>query len=306
MIRYLLGELTEQERTALEDKYFSDSDTFNELARVETQLIDNYVRRNLTPDVQQRFENVYLRDQQRRERVKFAEILVAKVDSPRAVEDSNKLSWWQALFAPFTVNRLTAGLSVAALILLVVASVSLFVQNRRVRNELQQAQAGNSTREQRQRELQELVVQEQDRSRRLTDELNQARSEQVTKNGETAAGPTFVSLVIALSSTRGPNTGPPTTLVVPRGTKEVRLQLRLNDLSYSTYNVKIETAAGGEVFTQSGLKSRATNGRAVLSVNAPASKFASGDYLLTLQGRTDAEFEVVSQSLFRVEKREGQ
>src|SRR6516225_5657472 len=68
LTRYLLGELSEDERTALEEQYIADPNIFGEVARAESDLVDDYVRGKLAPEAHERFERVYLARPQRIER----------------------------------------------------------------------------------------------------------------------------------------------------------------------------------------------------------------------------------------------
>ena len=101
LTRYLLGELSEDERTALEEQYIADPNIFGEVARAESDLVDDYVRGKLAPEAHERFERVYLARPQRRERVKFAEALLTRLDraeTPVAVGASSADAWfdWRA------------------------------------------------------------------------------------------------------------------------------------------------------------------------------------------------------------------
>ena len=54
--RYLLGELPEAERAALEEAYFNDRRLFEQVVRAENELVDRYARGLLPPPVRERFE----------------------------------------------------------------------------------------------------------------------------------------------------------------------------------------------------------------------------------------------------------
>ena len=138
-------------------------------------------------------------------------------------------------------------------------------------------------------------------------ELDQLRT---TPNG--SAGSTaeekkpalFATLVLAIGGTRGADAGSPALLVIPAGTEQVRLQLKLRENNYSSYQVIVQSAGGATVFTSR--RVAAANGRsgANLTFNAPARAFPAGDYILTLRGATKTgEVEDVSKSLFRVERK---
>ena len=48
MRRYLLGELSESEQSDLEEKYFTDPQVFNQVLKTERELVDAYVRGQLS------------------------------------------------------------------------------------------------------------------------------------------------------------------------------------------------------------------------------------------------------------------
>ena len=56
-MRYVLGELTEEECDALEEAYFGTTDGFEELQAVEQELMDAYVAGELSPERRLRFES---------------------------------------------------------------------------------------------------------------------------------------------------------------------------------------------------------------------------------------------------------
>ena len=58
--RYLFGELSDSEQTRLEEHYFTDAQTFEQLAQLETELVDGYARGRLSPQMRERFERAYL------------------------------------------------------------------------------------------------------------------------------------------------------------------------------------------------------------------------------------------------------
>src|SRR5262249_44153828 len=77
--RYLLGELTEDERRRLEARVFDDEEfasRFPEhLSLIEDELVEDYVKSALTPLEKKHFEGHFLRPPQRREKLTFVESL---------------------------------------------------------------------------------------------------------------------------------------------------------------------------------------------------------------------------------------
>jgi len=86
--RYLLGELTEADQTALERELLMDRDKFNQAWAVENELIDSYVRGEMSPADRERFEGHYLASALHRERVAIAASFLADID--QAVGDTRK------------------------------------------------------------------------------------------------------------------------------------------------------------------------------------------------------------------------
>ncbi|PYS70334.1 MAG: hypothetical protein DMF69_13855 [Acidobacteria bacterium] len=51
MTRYLLGELSESEQSVLEKEYFTDPQFFDQMLKIENELVDDYVRGRLSKEV---------------------------------------------------------------------------------------------------------------------------------------------------------------------------------------------------------------------------------------------------------------
>jgi anti-sigma factor RsiW len=75
LIKYLLGELSDQGRDQIEDKYFADDAFHERLLVLEEELTDSYVREELSPEQRQHFEKWFLRSPERVERLAFARAL---------------------------------------------------------------------------------------------------------------------------------------------------------------------------------------------------------------------------------------
>ena len=62
--RFLLGDVTSEEETQLEDRLFDDSDFVRQLAVVEEELIDDYLCGRLTDDERIRFKSHFMTPRQ--------------------------------------------------------------------------------------------------------------------------------------------------------------------------------------------------------------------------------------------------
>jgi hypothetical protein len=72
LTRYLLGELSNDEELAVEQRFFGDADFLEELQATERDLIDCYVQGELNGERKERFEARFLTSPRRRKRVQFA------------------------------------------------------------------------------------------------------------------------------------------------------------------------------------------------------------------------------------------
>ena len=106
LLRYLLGELGEEEQGRLERRYFADDKLFEEMLLVEDDLIDCYARGELTEGERERVEKHFLKSSARRERVRFARALMRHADEqppadqPEGVK-RKRVSFWRGLLSFF-------------------------------------------------------------------------------------------------------------------------------------------------------------------------------------------------------------
>ncbi len=311
--RYLLGELSETEQSALEEKYFTDPPALDQILKAESELVDSYVRGQLDSDVHKRFEQSYLAHPARSDRVKFAAALAARLDQIEETatgseqQQISSVSWWQRLLASFRGRSPTLRFSMAlATLVVTLGGVWIFVETRRRQSELAQAEASRETEQRREREE---AQQTADR-RRLAEDLaakqgsDPQQISQPTPNSTESSAPRSVSIALTVGGVRGGGSTEMPTLIILPGTTQARLLLNLKENNYPTYHASLKTIAGAEVFSQRGVKPGRAKPGASFVFTVPAHKFASGDYVLTLRGiNPDGEVDDLSKSLFRVEKK---
>jgi hypothetical protein len=310
MKRYLLGELDEAEQKALEEEYFTDSQVFDEMTEVESDLVDDYVRGRLPAETRKQFEQFYMAHAKRRERVKFAEALLTGLDhieAPRAVAQKpvETVSGRRGLLESLRRLWLAPAFSLAIVSLLVVAiGILLFIEARRTRQELAEMQTARAGQEQRARELEQQVAGERERADQLAAELEQLRNQQPPETRPQPA-PALASLLLTVGpGVRGADTGPQATLVIPPSAERVRIALRMKEHDYPSYHVSLQAAGGQEIFSRQNIKPGMTRSGTAFTISLPASKFSTGDYILTLRGTTaGGGVEDLSKSIFRVEKK---
>ncbi len=94
--QYLLGQLAEDQQESLEKRLLNDDEFFEELEIAEDELVDDHLADELSPDQEQRFEQVFLCSPERRGKLKFARALKrhASVSPvPLSLTDRIRLAW---------------------------------------------------------------------------------------------------------------------------------------------------------------------------------------------------------------------
>src|SRR5262245_40240718 len=130
---YLLGEVSEEQRTRIELEYLKRPEALERLAAVEHELIDAYVADELPADRRRRFEAVLLASAAVKRRVEFARQLSAyAAGQPERPSES----WWRQALAVFQF-RPAAQFAMAVLaVVCAAAAVWTFGQLRHARLEL--------------------------------------------------------------------------------------------------------------------------------------------------------------------------
>jgi hypothetical protein len=77
LVRYLLGDLPDQQQAEIEDRAFTDPEYLRNIQAVESDLIDEYVRGGLSQSDRRRFEQRFFASAERRRKVEFAKALAA-------------------------------------------------------------------------------------------------------------------------------------------------------------------------------------------------------------------------------------
>jgi voltage-gated potassium channel Kch len=109
LLRYLLGDLPDEELDEIEELYLEDSNLFEQLVLVEDDLIDDYVRGELSPHDRKLFEMNYLISPGRKEKVANAIAVGAylsresKAKAEKPIQGGG-LNLWQKLRA-FILRR---------------------------------------------------------------------------------------------------------------------------------------------------------------------------------------------------------
>ncbi len=312
IIGYLLGESAADEQKLIEERYFSDPGFLDLVLAIEDDLVDAYVRHELSPRDREQFENYFLANPDRRERVGVAAALLSQLEAsglyspaPAIATPLLKRSFLSFLRREGFVMRLAFA---AVLLVTVVGGLWLFIENRRLRAELGQAQLEKTHLQRQEQQLQQQLTARGVRNNELAREQEPEKSagedskQKPALPAPSTSVPVIASYVLTPGLTR--DVGETNKLVIPPGAQLVRLQLNLESKGeYVHFHASLERVGAGEIWRHTVQRSRRAASNA-LSIRLPASIFPGGDYLLTLTGTTaTGETEVVGDYPFTVVKR---
>lgn len=318
VVRYLLGQAPEEERLRLEERAFSDQEIMQSVMAVERDLIDEYVRGELSAVERQQFEKLFLASPERRRKVEFARALTSLAsESPvnlgvnRPVIEPAPISWREMMFAWLRGPRLALKFSLAAAILLVAVGVSLLIaETARLRGRLAQLEAQRQSQQRdaetrsQEEELRRQLAEQRRRNEELAGQLQQEREHLARLQKESITSrPIIASLTLFPGLPRSSANLP--KLIIPGGAQQARLRIGLErGDDHKRFQVELRTAAGQAVWSQNDLPARLTRtGRSVI-LYLPASLLNAGEYELTLKGVTDTdEVEILGYYYFSIVKK---
>jgi anti-sigma factor RsiW len=272
--QYLLGPQTEADLSRVEERLMSDTELFEELLMLEDEVIDQYVRGQMSNEDRASFERHFLQSPERREQLRFGRALANYVDlvhaasSPGLIKDQSSESLGAdalsksaadqstkpegrkrqrlTLFWPFQNPALSW--AIAAVVLVGMVGAAWFI----VRN------------------LSTPVV----------------------------PGKVFAVTVTPSGLTR--DGGQIQTLSIPPSTDTVRLQLALPLQPFQEYSIRLMNGSGASVWQADRLRSIESSGNTFLEVDVPASLLKPDYYRVKLQGRSTGPAEELPSYNFRV------
>jgi CHAT domain-containing protein len=119
---YLLGNITsEEERTKIETRLMTDDDYFEQFSTEESELVQDYADGLLSESDRENFERHYLKTEERREKVKFAQALRKVIDEEENASEAEInekeggfVSFFKNMFSPLPVTLLAVGVLILA------------------------------------------------------------------------------------------------------------------------------------------------------------------------------------------------
>lgn len=302
LIEYLLGRLPEDAAVRLDELSITDDGFASRLNEAENDLVDAYVRGELSGEIQERFRSFYLSSPQRQEKVRFAETLLAherRAAVANAKPDMNADRSIRVQLGEFPKQRPRGffqlipqwGFAAAALLLLL-AAASLLIQNRRLNTQLRQSEATRARLAQNQQELEK--------------QLQQSAAGTPPGTLQSIAGGTpnkipmaIVPAFVLSPAMRGAGSIP--TIAVPAGAKQIKVMLQLEADDFSQYRVTLNDPVSNHAVWRSGeIRAQATRDGKSVSVLFSTKRLRQQNYTFEVSGITSpGTSEFISSYPFR-------
>ena len=291
ILRYILGQVSPEERADFEERYFADSDLFEELLAAENDLIDSYARGELSGPDRFRFESRYLATPELRKRVQFSKSLADYSSSVIPLSPAPR--WWKSITSPGLGPAARFALT-GVIVGLVGCSVLITIGNIQLRRQLEQMSA-EQARVQQQEQASQLQITD------LNAQLQRLQASNRTQEIAQLEPPGVPLISLTLSPGLPRSTGRASVLPISPGVSTVLLLLKTSQDSYTTYGVSLETPGGRQVLKKDELKALLATSAKVVPVSLPSSALQRGDYVLRLIGSNPGvQSEEVDVYSFRV------
>jgi hypothetical protein len=307
--RYLLGELAEADRTAIEGELLADREKFEHVCAIEDDLIDSYLRGKMSRTDRELFEGHYMASQYNRDRVISARILIAEIDrigaeKVEAGEKGTDAIWWKRVrdFLRWPQPAMVAAMALALLfasgaLWLYLERSQLFERIVKIQND---AQIERTSLKQREQELvsRNQVLEREIASERQRYEESKAALEQLRLQ-QSSLSPAVLTFLLTPAPVRGEKSQP--SLTLPHLNGRMRFLMELNGDGYASYQVRIQTVEGREILISQAGKVRLGTDREFAALTVQIGNLTKGDYILILFGRiADGRTEEIDRYVLRV------
>lgn len=317
--RYLLGELSEQEQTQLEEQYFEDDALFERFLAVKDDLVDAYARGQLSPEKRQHFEAHFLATKPRRQRLEDARQLIGAITSasvdasgaPSSAAPAGKSSWWRSVSEWIGLPPLVIQAALAAFLLVALAGAWVWIRSFRV-SQAERARVQDERTPPGQGVEQPatsptsgttLDVAKDETANRADPPANSiaSPSRETNRSPSRLAAAQVASLTLVPFAARDSSSS--NSLLITPDTRSVQLRLSFKEDDYRQYEVNLRTVDGEQVTRRRGLNATSNATGKSLTVTLDPSIFRRQDYILTLSGlQVDGTLEAIGDYYFRVDR----
>lgn len=311
--RFLLGELSQNEQSDIEERLFADPQYFSQFRAAEDELIDEYLYGDLDGSERERFEKYFVTTPERRESLRVAKALqqyiVKKGPSAATVlagEPPAPRSWLRTILDILGLGGNTLRFATVAMVLLIVA-IGVWLVVRTGQNQPGPSLSAESA------NVQPSPAQIAQANDNQNNQNTSVQSPQGNRNGNAGRDinansrpeqprARYSFVILPLAQVRGE--GGVNEVKLPADAGFVNLKVPLVDEgSYDHYQVKLQTASDKTVKSWSNIKPASDASGQTISVDIPAISLREQKYRLALSGVTSSgDLRTIRTYHFQVKK----
>lgn len=319
-----MEELTNRERNENAQSGKVEHD-FEDFEIAEEELIDAYVRHELSGEERKLVEKGLRTSPQLVARLHFSRMLArassareftfTSVAEPETFADpspaeSEKPSWWKGFFSASWMPQPAFRVALSfALIFVLVGGAALIFGWMKLRNEADRLALERAAVEQQRQELEKRLAEQQSKEQLAADQKVREQHEAPEKapadlklpqkTYDQPSPPISSSAYILLFPT-GIRGGESHVLPVSPATSEIRLDLSLETMDYPRYRVVV-TSATGKKIAQRDVRVGRSPSSSTLSIRIPARGMPQGDYPIKVSGFTSSgSLDLVQNYVLRI------
>lgn len=279
--RFLLGDVSDDLRDAIEDCFLTDEEFSARLLVVEDETIESYLRGELLARDKELFEKAFLTNPRRRERVLAIKGVIAaanaEADLITAKQESSSLL--ASVFAFLSFENSFARYAFAAVVLFILFGGAWFLANR---NRDERLAIANTNQIEDKTEPEKPAPSPAATNQPTPQQPTPSPTPQLQKQSE----PTVAAIVLRPTLLRDPSGA--AKLVLAPSVKQAKIQLNLERDNYKSYVVRITTVEGNPVWQGGPLYARKSKSGSAIIFNLSAKLLADNDYVIELSGVSEA------------------
>ena len=283
--RYLLGDLSEEEKLRVEERFFTNRDFYEQILAVENELKYDYGQGHLSGQERQLFESRFLKSPEGQRRAEMSGVLLKEIaEATPLVDRAASAGWFNRLATAFRFHNSTIQYALVTLALVLAATTAWFIYRTvHLRADLERSEATRANEEE---QMERLLTEERSRSEQLSQELERERNKPGS-SPDTAEKPPLLGTIASITLTPGieRDGGKVKKLRLAPEVEQLRIQLDVRaEGQYESFRASLQTADGEEIWSRARLKAKRTPSGRFIFLTIDPSVLAPGDYVIILKG----------------------
>lgn len=295
LLSYFLGELSDEQQIQVEEEYFDNDEKYLEFEAAQNDLIDAYVKNQLSASEKEKFKKYLELTPGLQKRVQMAQALsihIAKLNESQSPVSEKKahstlsVSWWQSIKDSFqSFNLFLRFVFALGMAFMILALVFTFFEQQKYKELAEKKELQLLESQKQQTKTLEQLKLEQANSAELSKKLSKEESEKEKLESQLAENSIVEKLGIELYPILVRSSGGQKILNISEKTNQrVKFKLNLPKSSYKPSQIVIKIGSK-VVFEENNLSKNASQANNVLSFEISTSVLEENDYILQVNGK---------------------